>query len=55
MSAFNRELEEAGVFVLAEWARKIPVDPPSSIEIRPAMDHEAAGTGRPQADETASS
>ena len=26
-----------------EWARRIPVDPPGSIEIRPVLDYEAAG------------
>jgi len=26
-----------------EWARRIPVDPPGSIEIRPVMDYEAPG------------
>lgn len=25
-----------------EWARRIPVDPPGSIEIRPVLDYEAA-------------
>jgi hypothetical protein len=38
-----------------EWARKIPVDPPSSIEIRPVMDYEAAGAEDAQAGRTASS
>jgi len=28
-----------------EWAKRIPVDPPGSIEIRPVMDYEAAGGG----------
>ena len=28
-----------------DWARRIPVDPPGSIEIRPVLDYDAAAAG----------
>jgi hypothetical protein len=49
---FAETKEQLGGFYLLDcadldeaigWAKRIPLDPPSSIEIRPVMDHEAHG------------
>jgi hypothetical protein len=37
-----------------EWARRIPVDPPASIEVRPVIDYEAAAPGLTPDEEAAS-
>lgn len=60
---FAETKEQLGGFYLLDcadldeaiaWAKRIPVDPPGSIEIRPVMDYEAAG-GEPGATDQAAS